>query len=181
MNSLSRKNQKTADEIWKISLVAGSDGVLVTSLSEREKQYNDRGSEGISGDRKVNLNNIYSPWGFFSTLTIGNYYQVKRISVNPEQRLSLQLHRHRSEYWTVIYGTARVTIGDHVFLVHEGDSTFIPLLTLHRLENAGTEFLEVIEVQIGEYISEDDIIRYADDYGRLTKEDAEEFFNKKQE
>jgi len=168
MDTSIRKMQGIRDDIRKLSLVIDSGSVLITSLSRKDSR-NDSETDEQYIEEEDSLKNIHSPWGFFSTLTKGDCYQVKRISVGPKQRLSLQLHHHRSEHWTVIYGTARVTIGDHTFLMHEGESTFIPLLTLHRLENSGNEFLEVIEVQIGTHIAEDDIIRYADDYGRITR------------
>jgi mannose-1-phosphate guanylyltransferase/mannose-6-phosphate isomerase len=91
---------------------------------------------------------------------------VKRIVVNPGAALSLQMHHHRAEHWVVVRGTARVTRGDETFLVSENESTYIPIGTRHRLENPGKVPLEIIEVQSGAYLGEDDIIRFEDSYGR---------------
>ncbi len=111
---------------------------------------------------------IYRPWGSYTVLEEGKGYKVKRITMLPGRRLSLQMHRQRSEHWVVIAGTARVTRDKTVFELGPGESTGIPKLTRHRLENPGTVPLEVIEVQYGAYVEEDDIVRYQDDYGRGT-------------
>lgn len=109
---------------------------------------------------------VHRPWGSYTILEEGPGYKVKRISVLPGGRLSLQLHHKRSEHWVVIKGTARVTCGDKVSNLGPGKSTAIPVETKHRLENPGTVPLEIIEVQNGPYLGEDDIVRYQDDYGR---------------
>lgn len=109
---------------------------------------------------------IYRPWGWYDSVDIGERFQVKRIVVNPGAALSLQMHHHRAEHWIVVRGTARVTRNDEVFLVSENESTFIPLGTPHRLENPGRVPLEIIEVQSGSYLGEDDIVRFEDKYGR---------------
>ena len=109
---------------------------------------------------------IYRPWGYYDSIDAGNRFQVKRIVVNPGAALSLQMHHHRAEHWVVVRGTARVTRGDETFLVSENESTFIPVGTRHRLENPGKVPLEIIEVQSGAYLGEDDIIRIDDAYGR---------------
>jgi len=106
------------------------------------------------------------PWGQYSILEIGPRFKVKRIVVNPGQKLSLQLHYHRSEHWVVVTGTAKVTIGEEEKLLHENESVYISKSTLHRLENPGKVPLEMIEVQVGEYTGEDDIVRVEDIYGR---------------
>ena len=111
---------------------------------------------------------VYRPWGSYTVLEEAKGYKVKRISMLPGQRLSLQMHRQRSEHWVVIAGTARVTRDNEVFELGPGESTGIPKQTGHRLENPGTVPLEVIEVQYGTYVGEDDIVRYQDDYGRDT-------------
>jgi len=108
----------------------------------------------------------YRPWGNYTVLEEGPRYKIKRIVVKPKQRLSHQLHHHRSEHWIVIKGTAKVFVDRKARFVHENESTFVPKSTLHRLENPGKVPLEVIEVQNGEYVEEDDIIRYDDIYGR---------------
>jgi mannose-1-phosphate guanylyltransferase/mannose-6-phosphate isomerase len=110
---------------------------------------------------------VRRPWGTFETTDKGSGFQTKRIIVKPGEKLSLQLHHHRSEHWIVVSGTARVTIGDEVGLLHENQATFIPSGTVHRLENPGTVPLHVIEVQCGSYLGEDDIVRLEDCYGRI--------------
>jgi mannose-1-phosphate guanylyltransferase / mannose-6-phosphate isomerase len=109
---------------------------------------------------------VIRPWGTYTVLEEGPGYKVKRVTVNPGGRLSLQLHRQRSEHWVVIAGTARVTCGTRVFDLQVGESTGIPRETKHRLENQGTTPLHIIEVQDGPYLGEDDIVRFSDDYGR---------------
>lgn len=109
---------------------------------------------------------IYRPWGHYSQLQEGERYQVKRITVNAGQKLSLQMHHHRAEHWIVVSGTAKVTCGEKSFLLGENESTYIPLGVKHRLENPGQIPLEVIEVQSGTYLGEDDIVRFEDTYGR---------------
>lgn len=109
---------------------------------------------------------VHRPWGSYDAVDAGERFQVKRIRVRPGGRLSLQSHRHRAEHWVVVSGVARVTRGDEVFELRADESTFIPAGTLHRLENPGTEVLELIEVQTGSYFGEDDIVRYEDAYGR---------------
>jgi len=109
---------------------------------------------------------VYRPWGCYEGIDMGERYQVKRITVNPNASLSLQMHHHRAEHWIVVKGTARVTRDDEVFLVSENESTYIPIGTRHRLENPGAIPLEMIEVQSGSYLGEDDIVRFEDKYGR---------------
>ena len=109
---------------------------------------------------------VFRPWGSYDSVDNGERFQVKRIVVKPGAALSLQMHHHRAEHWIVVNGTARVTKGDEVFLVSENESTYIPLGTTHRLENPGRVPLEMIEVQSGSYLGEDDIVRFEDVYGR---------------
>ncbi len=109
---------------------------------------------------------VYRPWGNYDSIDMGERYQVKRITVNPGEILSLQMHHHRAEHWIVVSGTASVTRGDETFLVTENQSTYIPIGTKHRLENKGAIPLEMIEVQSGSYLGEDDIVRFEDVYGR---------------
>lgn len=108
----------------------------------------------------------YRPWGQYTVLSVGNRHKIKRITVLPGRKLSLQLHHHRSEHWVVVCGTAKVTVGTEERYVHENESVFVPKSTKHRLENPGNVALEIIEVQNGEYVEEDDIIRFDDAYGR---------------
>lgn len=109
---------------------------------------------------------IYRPWGYYDSIDEGERFQVKRIVVNPGASLSLQMHHHRAEHWIVVRGTARVRRGDEVFLLAENQSTYIPLGVTHRLENPGRLPLEMVEVQSGAYLGEDDIVRFEDTYGR---------------
>lgn len=106
------------------------------------------------------------PWGSFTVLEEGRGYKIKRIEVKPGHRLSLQMHHHRSEHWIVVSGTAKVICGDKEVLLRNNESTYVPQCTSHRLENPGVIPLVLIEVQNGEYLGEDDIIRYQDDYAR---------------
>ena len=109
---------------------------------------------------------MYRPWGSYTVLGEGQGYKMKKICVSPKQRLSLQLHYHRSEHWIVTQGTAKVTIGETEMIVQENESVFVPVATKHRLENPGLIPLEIIEVQNGSYLEEDDIVRFDDEYGR---------------
>ncbi|SDH72235.1 mannose-1-phosphate guanylyltransferase/mannose-6-phosphate isomerase [Paraburkholderia phenazinium] len=109
---------------------------------------------------------VQRPWGFYDSIDRGERFQVKRIVVQPGGRLSLQMHHHRAEHWVVVRGTARVTRGDECFLLSENQSAYIPLGVTHRLENPGKTPLEIIEVQSGGYLGEDDIVRFDDQYGR---------------
>ncbi|MBI2354883.1 MAG: cupin domain-containing protein [Deltaproteobacteria bacterium] len=106
------------------------------------------------------------PWGSYLVLDENTSYKIKRIEVKPGERLSLQKHHHRSEHWIVVSGSAKVTCGDDVYVVNVNESTFIPIGRNHRLENPGKIPLVIIEVQSGEYLGEDDIVRFDDDYNR---------------
>ena len=106
------------------------------------------------------------PWGSFTTLEEGVGYKIKRIEVNPGHRLSLQMHHHRSEHWIVVSGTAKVTCDGREMILSSNQSTYVPQCTTHRLENPGVINLVLIEVQNGQYLGEDDIIRFSDDYAR---------------
>ena len=112
---------------------------------------------------------MYRPWGQYTLLSEGDGYKVKKITVNPGQKLSLQMHYHRSEHWTVIHGTGKLTLGDREMIFRENESTYIPIGVKHRLENPGRLPLSVIEVQNGKYLGEDDIVRFDDAYGRIPK------------
>jgi mannose-1-phosphate guanylyltransferase/mannose-6-phosphate isomerase len=109
---------------------------------------------------------VERPWGSYTVLEKGNRYRIKRVVLHPKARLSLQIHHHRSEHWVVVSGTARVTRGEEVFDIHPNESTFIPISVKHRLENPGLIPLQIIEVQNGDYVEEDDIERFDDEYGR---------------
>ena len=112
----------------------------------------------------------HRPWGYFETLNIGPRFQVKLLHVKPGGKLSMQMHHHRSEHWVVVHGTAKVTVGDEERLVHENQSVYIVATQWHRLENPGKTSLELIEVQIGSYLGEDDIVRTDDVYNRSPEE-----------
>jgi mannose-1-phosphate guanylyltransferase/mannose-6-phosphate isomerase len=109
---------------------------------------------------------VYRPWGSYDSIDVGERFQVKRITVKPGAALSLQMHHHRAEHWIVVSGTGRITRGDETIILSENQSTYIPLGVKHRLENPGVVPLELIEVQSGSYLGEDDIVRFEDVYGR---------------
>lgn len=110
---------------------------------------------------------VYRPWGFYDSIDRGDRHQVKRIVINPGGKLSLQLHHHRAEHWIIVKGTAKVTRDGEIFVLTENQSTYIPIGSVHCLENPGVIPLEMIEVQSGSYLGEDDIVRLKDDYGRV--------------
>ena len=150
-----------------IVVVETADAVLVArrGSSQDVKQVvqrllNDRRTEATQ-HRKV-----HRPWGWYDSIDKGSRFQVKRIMVKPGASISLQKHMHRAEHWIVVSGTAEVTCGDHVLLLTENQSTYVPLGETHRLSNPGKVPLEIIEVQSGSYLGEDDIIRFEDSYGR---------------
>ncbi|MCG2814085.1 MAG: cupin domain-containing protein, partial [Thermodesulfovibrionales bacterium] len=148
-------------------VIETDDAILIAKRGETQKVkdvVNILKKDGrIEADEHVTT---YRPWGSYTVLEEGPRYKIKRIVVNPIERLSLQMHYHRSEHWVVVKGTAKVTIGDREIVIHENESAYVPKSTLHRLENPGKVPLEIIEVQNGEYVGEDDIVRYEDVYGR---------------
>ncbi|MCX7781661.1 MAG: cupin domain-containing protein, partial [Negativicutes bacterium] len=148
-------------------VVETADVILVAKKGESQK-VKDLVAELKARGRKEADEHItmYRPWGSYTVLGEGPGYKMKKIVVAPGQRLSLQLHYHRSEHWVVIGGTAKVTIGEEEKMVHKNESVFIPPSTKHRLENPGKLPLEIIEVQNGDYLEEDDIVRFEDVYGR---------------
>lgn len=145
----------TADAV----LVAHKDAVQ--AVKGIVSQLKAAGRSEASAHRKV-----YRPWGNYDSIDMGGRFQVKRITVNPGARLSLQMHHHRAEHWIVVSGTGRVTRGEETLMLSENQSTYIPLGVKHRLENPGVVPLELIEVQSGSYLGEDDIVRFDDVYGR---------------
>lgn len=148
-------------------VIETADAVLVVSKEEAQHVKNivDLLKE-CNCLRSVSHRKVFRPWGSYDSVDEDDRFQVKRIIVNPGATLSLQMHYHRAEHWIVVKGTARVTKGDEVFLLEENQSTYIPLGVQHRLENPGTIPLEIIEVQSGSYLGEDDIVRFEDVYGR---------------
>lgn len=148
-------------------VVETSDAVLVAPLSRAQdvKKIVSRLKKSSRGEFKLHRT-VHRPWGSYTVLEQQERYQIKRITVSPGSKLSLQMHHHRHEHWVVVSGTARITNGDDVFLLYENQSTYIPAGVNHRLENPGVMDLELIEVQNGSYLGEDDIVRFEDDYGR---------------
>ena len=134
------------------------EGQRVKEVYKRLKERND--------ERAIVHRTAYRPWGSYTVLEENERYKIKRLTVLPGKKLSLQMHYHRSEHWVVVRGTAKVRVGDEEILLRPGESTFIPAGAIHRLENPGKVVLEVIETQIGEYLGEDDIVRFEDDFGR---------------
>lgn len=148
-------------------IIETSDAVLVAPR-ERSQEVKDI-VELLKKNKRMETNihpKVYRPWGAYETIDIEERFQVKRITVNPRQVLSLQMHHHRAEHWIVVKGTAKVTRGKDEYLLSENESTYIPIGTKHRLENPGMIPLELIEVQSGTYLGEDDITRFEDLYGR---------------
>jgi len=150
-----------------LSVIETSDAVLVIdhssaqSIKEAINYLQEEGRTELSTHTTC-----YRPWGHYESLKLHPRFQVKRISVKPGGKLSLQKHYHRSEHWVVVKGTAIVVNGDKEILLSENESTYIPLGAMHRLHNPGTIPLELIEVQSGSYLGEDDIVRLGDNYGR---------------
>ena len=151
-------------------IIDTEDAVLVAKKGETQK-VRDIVDQLNKSKRKEALEHVtsYRPWGSYTVLEEGERYKIKRIVVNPGARLSLQMHYHRSEHWVVVRGAAKVTIGEEEIYVHENESVYVPKSSLHRLENPGKVPLEMIEVQNGEYVGEDDIVRLDDMYGRDKK------------
>ncbi|WP_272867488.1 mannose-1-phosphate guanylyltransferase/mannose-6-phosphate isomerase [Stutzerimonas stutzeri] len=148
-------------------VVETKDAVLVAHKSQVQDVK--KIVERIKADNRheyLNHREVYRPWGVYDAIDNGHRYQVKRITVQPGAKLSVQMHHHRAEHWVVVSGTARVTNGDKTYLVTENQSTYIPVGQVHALENPGVIPLELIEVQSGSYLGEDDIVRFEDQYGR---------------
>ncbi|MBK9624796.1 MAG: mannose-1-phosphate guanylyltransferase/mannose-6-phosphate isomerase [Rhodocyclaceae bacterium] len=153
--------------VENLVVIETPDAVLVADRSRSQdvkaivSQLQNDGREEHALHRKV-----HRPWGWYDSIDEGGRFKVKRIQVNPKASLSLQKHHHRAEHWIVVTGTAEITNGDKVLLLSENQSTYIPLGETHRLANPGTIPLEIIEVQSGSYLGEDDIVRFEDNYGR---------------
>ncbi len=149
-------------------VVVETDDAVLVARKDRVQQVKEVVARLKSDQRShaVLHREVHRPWGSYDSIDQDDGFQVKRIKVKPGARLSLQSHKHRAEHWIVVRGTARVTRDNDVFELHANQSTYIPLGAKHRLENPGTEMLELIEVQSGSYLGEDDIVRYEDVYGR---------------
>lgn len=151
-------------------IVETKDAVLVAHKDHAQEVKNI--VEQLKRDRRNEhrcSREVYRPWGVYDSIDHGQRYQVKHITVKPGAKLSVQMHHHRAEHWIVVSGTARVTNGDKTYMVTENQSTYIPIGQVHALENPGLIPLELIEVQSGTYLGEDDIVRFADRYGRVSE------------
>jgi len=150
-----------------IVVVETADAVLV-ARKDRVQQVKEVVAQLKDAQRSqvVFHREVYRPWGSYDSVDVGDGFQVKRIKVKPGARLSLQSHKRRAEHWVVVRGTARVTRDNDVFELYANQSAYIPIGARHRLENPGADVLELIEVQSGDYLGEDDIVRYEDQYGR---------------
>jgi mannose-1-phosphate guanylyltransferase/mannose-6-phosphate isomerase len=150
-----------------VVVVETADAVLVADRAQSQdvkKIVSQLGAEQ-RGEQALHRK-VHRPWGWYDSIDMGGRFQVKRILVKPGASLSLQMHHHRAEHWIVVSGTAEVTVGDETRLLTENQSTYIPLGQVHRLANPGRLPLEIIEVQSGSYLGEDDIVRFEDTYGR---------------
>lgn len=154
--------------VQDLVLVDTGDALLACHMDSTEKvnelvkQFQDRGDTIADYHLQV-----HRPWGSYTELERSRFFRIKRVTVKPGKKLSLQMHHHRSEHWIVVSGMADVILGDRTIHLRQGESTFVPAATKHRLANTGKIPLEVIEVQIGEYLEEDDITRFSDDYHRM--------------
>ena len=151
-----------------IAVVETQDAILVSKLSEVQKVK--KIVEQLKNDDRSEFKHhreVYRPWGSYDSIDNGERFQVKRITVKAGAKLSVQMHHHRAEHWIVVSGTAKVTNGDKEILLTENQSTYIPIGVIHALENPGKVPLELIEVQSGSYLGEDDIVRFEDKYGRV--------------
>jgi mannose-1-phosphate guanylyltransferase/mannose-6-phosphate isomerase len=154
--------------VEKIVVVDTADAVLVSSLDQAQNVGRLAAELAASKRSEASLHRkVRRPWGSYESLRVGETFQVKHIIVDVAGRLSLQYHHHRSEHWTVVSGTARVTVGERVFVMTANESVYIPKGDVHRLENIGDEELHLIEVQCGTYLGEDDIVRLEDQYDRI--------------
>ncbi|MFN9728448.1 mannose-1-phosphate guanylyltransferase/mannose-6-phosphate isomerase [Acidovorax sp.] len=155
-----------------IAVIETPDAILVVDKNQTQdvkqivNKLKDAGHTLTQTHRKV-----HRPWGWYDSIDSGDRFQVKRIVVNPGARLSMQMHYHRAEHWVVVRGTAEITNGEDTFLLAQNESTFIPVGRRHRLANPGKTHLEIIEVQSGDYLGDDDIVRFDDIYGRTSGAD----------
>ncbi|PKL61577.1 MAG: mannose-1-phosphate guanylyltransferase/mannose-6-phosphate isomerase [Methanomicrobiales archaeon HGW-Methanomicrobiales-2] len=153
--------------IHNLAIVETKDAILVAARDEAQRVGEIAKALREKGDSRALFHTqVHRPWGSYINLEEGQSYKIKRVTVPPNRRLSLQMHHHRSEHWVVVTGCAEVTIADATYLLRNGESTFVPAGTVHRLANPGLLPLELIEVQIGEYTGEDDIVRFEDDFER---------------
>jgi mannose-1-phosphate guanylyltransferase/mannose-6-phosphate isomerase len=171
----SRNNLVRSDESV-LTTVIGLDNVVVVSTADAVLVAARDKTEGVKAlverlkvqnrNEAIEHRRSYRPWGYYQSVDIGTRYQVKRIVVKPGAKLSLQKHFHRAEHWVVVRGTAEVTVNSDVCTIHENESIYVPIGSTHRLANPGKIPLELIEVQVGSYLGEDDIVRLDDVYAR---------------
>ncbi len=153
--------------VENLIVVETSDAVLVADKARSQDVKNIVAQLQTAKRKEHTLHRkVHRPWGWYDSIDEGGRFKVKRIQVKPKASLSLQKHHHRAEHWIVVSGTAEITNGDKVLTLTENQSTYIPLGVVHRLVNPGTIPLEIIEVQSGSYLGEDDIVRFEDTYGR---------------
>jgi mannose-1-phosphate guanylyltransferase/mannose-6-phosphate isomerase len=153
--------------VENLIIVETADAILVADRSNSQDVKNIVAT--LAGQRREEKNlhrKVSRPWGWYDSVDEGERFKVKRIQVKPGAKLSLQMHYHRAEHWIVVKGIAEITNGDQVITLAENQSTYIPQGQTHRLANPGKETLEIIEVQSGNYLGEDDIVRFDDIYGR---------------
>jgi mannose-1-phosphate guanylyltransferase/mannose-6-phosphate isomerase len=169
-NSLVRSEESvltTVVGLDDVIVVSTGDAVLVSARAKAEEVKALVGRlKALNHRAAVEHRRIYRPWGYYQDVDSAPRYRVKRIVVKPGSKLSLQKHFHRSEHWVVVKGTAEITLGNDVRSVHENESVYIPIGSIHRLANPGKIPLELIEVQVGSYLGDDDIVRLDDLYGR---------------
>jgi mannose-1-phosphate guanylyltransferase/mannose-6-phosphate isomerase len=150
-----------------VVIIDTPDALLVANKNSAQSvKYVYEHLKSSSNDLHKHHQTVHRPWGTYTILEESEGHKVKRIEVTPGAKLSLQLHNHRSEHWTVVAGTGKARNGDRDVILQKNESIFIPLKTVHRMENIGEDKLVFVEVQIGDYLGEDDIIRYEDTYGR---------------
>jgi mannose-1-phosphate guanylyltransferase/mannose-6-phosphate isomerase len=153
--------------VENLAVIDTPDALLVASLDRTQDVKRLVGLLAERGRPEATLPaRVYRPWGWYQTMDLGDRFRVKRIQVSPGRKLSLQKHHHRAEHWVVVRGTAEVTRDAEVLLVRENESVYLPLGCVHRLANPGKIPVEIIEVQTGAYLEEDDIVRIEDDFGR---------------
>ena len=156
-----------ANDVSDLIIVDTQDSLLISSKDKSQEVKNivldlqNKGRSEANNHRKV-----YRPWGYYDTVDSGKGFKVKRILVNPGAKISLQKHLHRAEHWIIVTGVAKITCGKKMYQLKESESTYIPKGEIHRIENLENSPLEVIEIQTGDYLGEDDIIRYIDEYKR---------------
>jgi len=171
-NSYVRAEQRLVSVVGveDVVVVETSDSILVSNRDSVQDVKKIVAQLKEAGRSEPNIHRqVYRPWGHYDSIDAGDRYQVKRITVKPNEKLSLQMHHHRAEHWIVVSGTAKVVVGGEEVLLTENQSTYIPVGVTHCLENPGRIPLEIIEVQSGAYLGEDDIVRFNDIYGRIEK------------